>query len=186
MTYTTGIKYTAYDIHGRGVPELYHVDELEAILKRLSTKELYDGFEKTTREGKPDSYAPHAINASLAKIPDSEIIDLLPVLKKCFPGLMFRISGNFIYGPGDSIDEHTNSNDPSDVLYITYATGKSKFSYRFSLEDNFTDTKDVVNGITLRAFELTSREPYTFHKVECESGYRESIGLRYVNTSPTI
>jgi len=181
MSNTTVTKYTEYDIHGKGVPKLQHAGDLEAALKLLSPKRVYDRLEKTVRSGPTDPNAPHAINASLAKLSDSDIIDLLPVLKKCFPSVRFRVSGKFIYGPGDAIDEHTNSDDPSDVLYITYATGKSKFSYRFSLDDDFIDTYDVVDGITLRAFELTAHEPYTYHKVECESGYRVSIGLRYVS-----
>lgn len=175
------VKYIEYDIHGKGVPKLYHIEELEDALKRLSPKTVYDRLEKTIRRGTPNSNKPHAVNASLAKLSDSDVIALLPTLKKCFPTLRFRISGSFIYGPGDSIDEHTNSNDPSDTLYITYATGESKFSYRHSLDDNFIDTYDVADGITLRAFELTASEPYTYHKVECKSGYRVSIGLRYVD-----
>ena len=175
------VKYTEYDIHGKGVPKLQHAEDLAAALKSLSPKSVYDRLEKTVRSGALNSDAPHAVNASLAKLSDSDAIDLLPVLKKCFPSLRFRISGKFVYGPGDRIDEHTNSDDPSDTLYITYATGRSKFSYRFSLDDDFIDTYDVVDGITLRAFEITGRSPYTYHKVECESGYRVSIGLRYVS-----
>ena len=174
------VKYTEYDIHGKGVPKLQHAKELEAVLKRLTPKSVYDRLEKTVRHGNPNPNAPHAVNASLAKLSDSDVIELLPTLKKCFHALRFRISGKFIYGPGDSIDEHTNSNDPSNTLYITYATGESKFSYRFSLDDDFVDTYDVVDGITLRAFEITAYKPYTYHKVECKSGYRVSIGLRYV------
>jgi hypothetical protein len=186
MSNTTPTKYTEYDIHGKGVPKLHHADCLESFLKGLSTKEVYDRLEKTVRSGPIDSFAPHAVNASLAKLDTSDVIELVPILKKCFPDLTFRVSGNFIYGPGDAIDEHTNSNDPSDTLYITYATGKSKFSYRHSLDDDFIDTHDVVNGITLRAFELTAHPPFTFHKVECEDGYRVSIGLRYVNTTTGV
>lgn len=174
-------KYTEYDIHGEGVPKLQHAEDLEAALKALSPKNVYDRLEKAVRSGPPNSNATHAVNASLAKLSDTDVIGLLPVLKRCFPSLRFRVSGQFIYGPGDCIDEHTNSDDPSNTLYITYATGKSKFSYRFSLDDDFIDTYDVVDGITLRAFEITNRAPYTYHKVECESGYRVSIGLRYVS-----
>jgi len=180
MTHTSQIKYTEYDIHGKGVPAPIHVDELEDFLKKLSTQDTYNKYEKFSRTGESDSYDFHAANSSHVKIPDSTIIPLLSILKKCFPTILFRISGQFIYGPGDGIDEHTNANDPSDVMYITYATGKSCFSYRFSPDDDFIDTYDNINGLTLRAFTATSIEPYTHHKVQCESGYRVSIGLRYV------
>ena len=76
--------------------------------------------------------------------------------------------------------EHTNKDDATEVMYLTYATGKSKFSYRFSQDDDLIETYDNVNGLTVRTFTLTSSPPYTFHKVDCESGYRVSIGLRYV------
>ncbi len=174
------VKYTEYDIHGKGVPKLHHAEKLEAVLKRLTPKSVYDRLEKTVRRGNPNPNASHPVNASLTELSDLDVIELLPTLKKCFPTLRFRISGKFIYGPGDSIDEHTNSNDPSNTLYITYATGESKFSYRHSLDEDLIDTYDVTNGITIRAFEITAREPYTYHKVECKSGYRVSIGLRYV------
>lgn len=175
-------KYTEYDIHGKGVPRLDHVEELEDYMKSLANKDSYDKLKRTVRVGKPNSMAYKGTNSTHATMSEKDKIRLIPMLKKCFPSLMFRITGNFIYGPGDAIGEHTNADDPSDTLYIVYATGKSKFSYRFSLDDDFIDTHDAVDAITLRAFEITSREPYTFHKAECESGYRVSIGLRYVDS----
>ena len=168
-----------YDIHGKGVPELHHAEELEEQLKKIATKEMYESFHWRTRSGTPNSDAPHAVNASNAKISKDIMINLLPLLEKCFPSIVFRITGDYLYGPGDAIDEHTNSNDPSDLLYITYATGESSFSYRFSLDDDFIETPDYKNGLTLRAFTLTSSPPFTYHKVDCKSGYRVSIGLRY-------
>ena len=170
-------KYTKYDIHGKGVPVLYHVEELESYMKSLATKDVYDKLQRTVRTGVPNSLSFKAPNSTHVTLSDEEKIKLIPLLKKCFPQLMFRISGNFIYGPGDAIGEHTNADDPSDTLYVAYATGNSKFSYRFSLDEDFIDTPDTINAITLRAFEITSHEPYTFHKVECETGYRVSIGL---------
>jgi hypothetical protein len=173
-------RYTNYNIHGKGVPELFHVEKLENALKEFSTEAVYNTLEKINRVGTPNSSSNHAINASLRRLDNDTLIKLLPVLKECFPNLLFRVSGKFVYGPGDAIDEHTNFLDPSNTLYITYATGKSSFSYRYSLDDEFITTYDDVDGITLRAFELTGKAPYTFHKVVCESGYRVSIGLRYV------
>ena len=181
MTNTSQIKYTEYDIHGKGVPAPIHVDELENLLKIFANKEAYDNGDKCNRSGDLDPYAYYAVNSKNSRIVDDYLIThLVPTLKKCFPNLIFRVTGNFIYGPGDGLDEHTNANDPSDVMYITYATGKSKFSYRYSQEEPLIDTYDKVNGLTLRAFTLTESEPFTFHKVECESGYRVSIGIRYV------
>lgn len=181
MKNTSQIKYMEYDIHGKGVPAPLHVDELEKLLKSVANKETYDSGEKSFRSGDPDPYTNYAVNARTTYISNDNIINkFVPTLKKCFPNLIFRVTGNFIYGPGDGIDEHTNANDPSDAMYITYATGKSKFSYRYSQEEPLIDTYDKVNGLTLRAFTLTESEPFTFHKVECESGYRVSIGIRYV------
>lgn len=180
MLHTISIKYTEYDIHCKGVPELHYAHELIIALKKFAMKDSYDKFDIMDRSGPINPYSYHAINSRHAKIPDSEVIQIIPLLKRCFPKITFRISGQFIYGPGDKIDEHTNANDPTDVLYITYATGKSKFSYRYDINDDFIDTYDIINGITLRAFTVTSNQPYTFHKVECESGYRVSLGLRYV------
>ena len=174
--------FTTFDIHGKGVPEIHHYKELETFLKSLACKKVYDSQKKTIRTSdKPNSLSPKACNSSHVTLSDNYKFDLIRVLKKCFPSLMFRLSGNFIYGPGDAIGEHTNSDDPSDTFYITYATGESSFSYRFSLDDDFIETPDMINGLTLRAFEITSKEPYTFHKVDCKSGYRVSIGLRYID-----
>lgn len=181
MQNTSQIKYTEYNIHGKGVPAPLYVEELESTLKSFANKEAYDSGDKCDRSGDLDPYAYYAANSKNSRIADSYLVThLVPTLKKCFPNLIFRVTGNFIYGPGDAIDEHTNSNDPSDVMYITYATGKSKFSYRYSQEEPLIDTYDKVNGLTLRAFTITESEPFTFHKVECESGYRVSIGIRYV------
>jgi len=181
MKNTSQIKYTEYDIHGKGVPAPIHVDQLENLLKSFANKETYDNGDKCNRSGDLDPYSYYAVNSKNTRITNDDIIThLAPTLKKCFPNLAFRITGNFIYGPGDGIDEHTNANDPSDVMYITYATGKSKFSYRYSQEEPLIDTYDDINGLTLRAFTLTDSKPFTFHKVECETGYRVSIGIRYV------
>ena len=184
MSNTTPTRYTKYNIHNKGVPTLHNIDELESYLKKLASKEYYDKSDwcKTERSGDPDPFAVKAMNTKLVKGPTSDLIEILPILKKSFPQLAFRVSGHHLYGPGDYIDEHTNSNDPSYVMYITYATGKSKFSYRFSPDEDFIDTYDRVNGITLRAFKVTRYAPFCHHKVECESGYRISIGLRYADT----
>ena len=175
--------YTEYDISNIGVPKAVHIEELESVLKAFANKESYNKFfkEEYVRSGlKSNPYAIKGQNSRSALIPDQELLPLFRVLKKSFPNLIFRVSGNFIYGPGDGVSEHTNADDPSNVMYVTYATGKSKFSYRFSPEDDFTDTYDNVDGLTLRTFLLTSQPPLVHHKVECESGYRVSIGLRYV------
>jgi hypothetical protein len=178
-------KLKQYDIHGKGVPKIHNVEELETALKTLATKETYDNLERLVRTGEPNSLAYKGTNSAHVTLSEKQVIKLIPILKKCFPSLLFRISGKFIYGPGDAIGEHTNADDPSDTLYITYATGESNFSYRFSLDEDFIHTPDVIDGITLRAFEITSKEPYTFHKIECESGYRVSIGLRYTDFDKT-
>jgi len=176
--------YTEYDISDIGIPKPLYVEELESTLKSFANKETYDKYfdDKLIRsENKADPYAYRAMNSRSARIPGLEQLrTLFPVLKKSFPKLMFRVTGHFIYGPGDGIDEHTNADDPTNTMYITYATGKSKFSYRFSPNDEFIDTYDNINGLTLRTFEITSKPPFIHHKVECESGYRVSIGLRYV------
>ena len=78
------------------------------------------------------------------------------------------------------MSEHTNADDPGNTMYITYATGESSFSYRFSTDDDFTITPDEKNNITIRTFSVTNEGPFTHHKVDCESGYRLSIGMRYV------
>jgi len=175
--------YTEYDICDIGVPKPVKTQELEEALKPFACKEVYDKYIRDIDIRSGNKVSPYDIKASnsiSAKIPDSDLIRLFPILKKAFPGLQFRISGQFIYGPGDGISEHTNANDPANVIYITYATGKSKFSYRFSPNNDFIDTYDNINGLTLRSFVASSNEPFTHHKVECESGYRVSIGLRYV------
>ena len=173
--------YISYNIHNEGAPTPLYPSELEECLKKLANKETYDECQLRTTEGNHNSYAPRALNSKLCEINHNKIIPFIfPALKRSFPNLNFRLSGNFIYGPGDFMCEHTNRDDPTKVLYLTYATGKSKFSYRFSLNDDFIDTHDALNGLTLRAFTVTGSEPFTFHKIECESGYRVSIGIRYV------
>ena len=133
MINTTLARYTEYNIHNKGVPTLHNIDELESYLKKLASKEYYDkpDWYKSERSGEPDPFAFKAVNTRLVRGSTSVLIEMLPILKKSCPQLAFRVSGHHLYGPGDYIDEHTNSNDPSYVMYITYATGKSKFSYRF-------------------------------------------------------
>ena len=175
--------YTEYDISNIGVPKPVHIEKLQSALKAFANKESYDKFfkEECTQSGvESNPYAIKGMNSRSAFIPRLELLPLFRLLKECFPNLIFRVTGNFIYGPGGGVDEHTNANDPTNTMYITYATGKSKFSYRFSPEDDFTDTYDNVDGLTLRTFLVTSQPPFVHHKVECESGYRVSIGLRYV------
>ena len=168
-----------YDIHGKGIPKLINADLLKEHLKSMATKEMYEMSKKIRRTGEPNPDATHAVNTSNAEIPKNYRFELIPLLEKCFPNLTFLMAGYFLYGPGDGIDEHTNSNDPSDVLYITYATGESSFSYRYSQDEELIKTEDAKDDITLRAFTLTSKPPYFYHKVDCKSGYRISIGLRY-------
>ena len=116
----------------------------------------------------------------MRSIHSSDQKEIIRLLKRCFPNITFRLSGFFLYGPGDYMSEHTNSNDPGNTMYITYATGESSFSYRFDPSEEFTKTEDAIDDITLRTFSLTAEGPFTHHKVDCESGYRLSIGMRYV------
>ncbi len=174
-------KYTTYNIHGKGVPEPLYPDELHDLLKQYANKKTYDNSKQIVKNGKHKANASHAINGKVSEIKETTIISILPALKKSFPNLNFRLSGHFIYGPSDFMGEHTNKDDATEVMYLTYATGKSKFSYRFSQDEPFIDTYDNIDGLTIRAFTASAREPYTFHKVDCESGYRVSIGLRYIN-----
>lgn len=171
-------KYTEYDIHGKGVPKLQEEEVLKEYLSRFATKKAYDSFDKLKKSGIPDSNNPHPVNSQLTQIGVGTQLELLPILERCFPSLRFRISGNFVYGPGDFIDEHTNSDDASYVMYITYATGVSSFSYRFSLDEEKIKTYDTINNLTIRTFYSDIQTP-TYHQVDCESGYRVSIGLRY-------
>jgi hypothetical protein len=174
-------KYIKYDISNQYFPDpiLKHLPELELALKKFAIKEVYDDYEKDITEGVENPYSIFAPSGRCALIPDSELMDLAIPIKKCFPSLLFRWSGNFIYGPGDTLSEHTNANDSTNTMYITYATGNSKFSYRHSVKEEFIDTYDMVNGITLRSFK-PGNNPYVFHKVNCESGYRVSIGIKYI------
>jgi hypothetical protein len=174
--------FTQFNIHGLGVPEVQHLDELTELMASFASKEAYDAMDVIERDDKFDVNANHASKVRMRSISMRSRMFIIPVLRKCFPTLMFRISGHFVYGPGDFIGEHTNLLDPSKVLYLTYATGDSGFDYRYDVNDEFTKTKDLQNGITLRAFELTDKSPYTYHKAYCNDGYRVSIGLRYEDT----
>ena len=172
-----------FNIHGKGVPlpDPESVDDLYNLLKKFANKKYYDKAEKVERESKPiDPTANRASCVRLRSIPMIDIIQMIPILKKCFPDLLFRITGHFIYGPGDFIDTHTNRIDPGDALYINYTTGKSGFDYCIGGINDFTATEDLKGGITMRAFSITDRHPFTFHKAYCKEGYRVSIGLRYV------
>lgn len=173
--------YIKYDISNQYFPDpiLEHLTELELALKKFATKEVYDDYEKDVEIGDENPYSFWSPISRHALIPDSELMNLAIPIKRCFPSLLFRWSGNFVYGPGDMQSEHTNANDSTNTMYITYATGKSKFSYRHSIDEEFIDTYDVVDGITLRSFK-TGTDPYVFHKVNCETGYRVSIGIRYI------
>ena len=171
-------KYTEYDIQGKGIPKLKHPELLEKYLSQFANEAVYNSLNKLKKSGTPNSDAYHPVNSRLAELGTGQVLDLIPTLEKCFPNLVFRISGHFVYGPGDFIDEHTNSNDASNVMYITYATGKSSFSHRFSLEEELIKTEDTINGLTIRTFYSDKQSP-TYHKVDCKSGYRVSIGLRY-------
>lgn len=44
------VKYTEYDIHGKGVPKLQHAEDLAAALKSLSPKSVYDRLEKNSKK----------------------------------------------------------------------------------------------------------------------------------------
>ena len=177
-------KIKQYDIHGKGVPtpDPEGVKDLLDLLKKFASKEEYDKAEVIESDIRPiDPTANHADYVHMKSISMIERLGMIPVLKKAFPNLMFRITGHFIYGPGDFVDTHTNRYDPSDVLYINYSTtGDSGFDYCIGGIDDFVKTTDAKENITLRAFSLTDRDPFTFHKAYCNSGYRVSIGIRYV------
>lgn len=172
-----------FDIHGKGVPmpDPNEIDTLLDLLKGFANKEAYDKAETIERDRRPiDPTANHSDYVHMKSVSMIDRLHMIPSLKKCFPNLLFRITGHFIYGPGDFIDTHTNRYDPSDVLYINYTTGTSGFDYCFGGIDNFTVTEDLKDGITMRAFSITDKHPFTFHKAYCKEGYRVSIGLRYV------
>ena len=172
-----------YSINGKQILSPLYPDELKNILKKWANEKSYDNdcYAGSKLGNDLNPYADHPANAKLHFIRDEKIINIIvPALKRSYPNLNFKVTGHFIYGPGDFMDEHTNISNPSNVMYLTYATGKSKFSYRFSQDDDLIETYDNIDGLTVRTFTLTSSPPYTFHKVDCESGYRVSVGLRYV------
>ena len=172
--------YESYDINGKGVPVLVNGDLLKAELKKLATEEYYATLSKNERDEKIDPYSAHGDSVKMRRIHSSDRRELIRLIKKCFPNITFRLTGFFLYGPGDYMSEHTNADDPGNTMYITYATGESSFSYRFSTDDDFTVTADEKDDITIRTFSVTGEGPFTHHKVDCESGYRLSIGTRYV------
>ena len=169
-----------YDISGKGVPQLIRSDLLKASLKKFANKDYYDNLSISERDDKIDPYSSHGDSTRMRLIDSSDRKEIIRLLKKCFPNITFRLTGFFVYGPDDYMSEHTNSDDPGNAMYITYATGESSFSYRFHPSEEFIKTKDVIDDITLRAFSLKSEGPFTHHKVDCKSGYRVSIGMRYV------
>jgi hypothetical protein len=86
MKNTSQIKYTEYNIHGKGVPAPLYVDELEKLLKSFANKETYDNGKKSSRSGDPDPYTNYAVNARATYLSNDNIINnLVPTLKKCFP-----------------------------------------------------------------------------------------------------
>jgi len=172
--------YKSYDIGKRGVPLLVDGDLLKTKFEKLATKEYYNALSANERDGKIDPYSALGDSVKMRPNHSSDQKEISRLLKRCFPNITFRLSGFFIYGPGDYMSEHTNSNDPGNTMYITYATGESSFSYRFDPSEEFVKTSDMKNDITLRTFSLTGEGPFTHHKVDCESGYRLSIGMRYV------
>ena len=172
--------YKEYDISGKGVPHLANDDLLKSSLKKFANEDYYNSLHINERDGEIDPYSCYGDSVRMRLIHSSDRKEIIRLLKKCFPKITFRLSGFFIYGPGDYLSEHTNSNDPGNTMYITYATGESSFSYRFHPSEEFVKTEDAIDDITLRAFSLKSEGPFTHHKVDCKSGYRVSIGMRYV------
>ena len=172
--------HESYDINGKGVPVLVNDDLLKAALKKLATEEYYNTLPKNERDKEIDPYSAHGDSVKMRRIHSSDRRELIRLIKKCFPNITFRLTGFFLYGPGDYMSEHTNADDPGNTMYITYATGESSFSYRFSTDNDFTVTADEKDDITIRTFSVTGEGPFTHHKVDCESGYRLSIGTRYV------
>jgi len=172
--------YKEYDISENGVPHLENIDLLKNSLKKIANEDYYNSLPINKRDGEINPYSCHGDLARMRLIHSSDRKEIIRLLKKCFPKITFRLTGFFIYGPGDYLSEHTNSNDPGNTMYITYATGESSFSYRFHPSEEFIKTEDAIDGITLRTFSLNSEGPFTHHKVDCENGYRTSIGLRYV------
>lgn len=172
--------YESYDINGKGVPVLVNGDLLKAALKKLATEEYYGTLSKNERDKEINPYSAHGDSVKMRRICSSDQRGLIRLIKKCFPNITFRLTGFFLYGPGDYMSEHTNADDPGNTMYITYATGKSSFSYRFHPSEELIKTEDVIDDITIRTFSVTNKGPFTHHKVDCESGYRLSIGIRYV------
>jgi len=80
-------------------------------------------------------------------------------------------SGNPIYSA-----MNLGNNNITGVNHISFADAGAGEGLRWE-NIQIVETND---GLTLRTFLVTSQPPFVHHKVECESGYRVSIGLRYV------
>ena len=169
-----------YDINGKGIPTLENKELLLNEFKKLANEEYYNTLDLSHRDYDINPHSAHGDKVNMRPIDTGDRRSVIKLLKKCFPSITFRLTGFFLYGPGDYMSEHTNADDPGNTMYITYATGESSFSYRFSTDDDFTVTPDEKDDITIRTFSVTSEGPFTHHKVDCESGYRLSIGMRYV------
>ena len=172
--------YKKIDISSKGIPHLANYDLLKSSLKKFANEEYYSGLPINKREGEINPYSHQGDLSSMRFMHTSDRKEIIRLLKKCFPNITFRLSGFFIYGPGDYLSEHTNADDPRNTMYITYAAAESSFSYRFHPSEEFIKTEDAIDDITLRTFSLKSEGPFTHHKVDSENGYRVSIGMRYV------
>ena len=107
---------------------------------------------------------------------------LLHIVKELYPDRQVVGSGHYYYPKTGYMGWHTNSNQPDDRLYITYASEDKKSFFRYYVDGKVVTDYDN-KGFNFRTFSLSDKEPYFWHCVgsECD---RFSFGYRLVNVLP--
>ena len=103
-------------------------------------------------------------------------------MKELYPDRQVVGSGHYYYPKTGYMGWHTNSNQPDDRLYITYASEDKKSFFRYYVDGKVVTDYDN-KGFNFRTFSLSDKEPYFWHCVgsECD---RFSFGYRLVNVLP--
>ena len=123
-----------------------------------------------------DEQVPKNRDSNLLRIQSKELrIGIEEIVRQMYPNNHVKCSGYFYYPPTGYMGWHTNHDNPSTRLYITYSSEDNKSFFRY-YEDGGIVTDYDKKGITVRKFECPGTKPYLWHCVgsECD---RISIGF---------
>ena len=149
-------------------------------IKKISNTRMVSGWEDHLSREKLESLINYEVpknetrNFSRLGL-DRTKDEVLKVIQDLFPDLLVECSGYFLYPPTGFMGWHTNHDNPTDRIYISYATkDKQSFFRYYENGEIITDYDDA--GITARRFTVADRPPYFWHCVgsQCD---RISIGF---------